>query len=83
MDDLTTLSNIVDAIGNGRNKWSVIGADISSISDKEEARLYAELSQHIVKASGWEQRYKDSNFFFQFKSFLQFFLLFFFYFLNN
>lgn len=56
VDDLTTLRNIIDAIGNGRNRWSVIGADISSISDKEEARLYAELSQHIVKASGWEQR---------------------------
>lgn len=56
VDDLTTLRNIVDAIGNGQNRWSVIGADVSSISDIDEAKLYAELSQHIVKASGWEQR---------------------------
>lgn len=57
MDDLSTLRSIVDAFisQNPNNDWGVVGSDLSAGSNEDEARLYSELSQHVVEAMGWSQ----------------------------
>lgn len=57
VDDLSTLRTIVDAfvMKNARNKWSVVGTDLSEGSNEDEARLYSELSLHTIDAVGWVQ----------------------------
>lgn len=55
MDDLSTLKVIVGAFKKQQNEWGVIGADVSSDSDPEEVRTYAELSENIVDGIGWLQ----------------------------
>lgn len=57
VDDLSTLRTIVDAFmtQNPENQWSVVGNDLSEASSEDEARLYSELSEHIVDAVGWVQ----------------------------
>lgn len=57
VDDLSTLRTIVDAFSfrQTKNDWGVVGTDLSAGSNEEEARLYSELSQHIVEAVGWSQ----------------------------
>lgn len=57
IDDLSTLHTIVDAFAamNKKQSWTVVGSDLTVGSNENVARLYSELSQHIVSAIGWEQ----------------------------
>lgn len=57
MDDLTTMRSIVDAFNakNPKRNWKIIGSDLTIGSHENEARLYSELSKHLVDAVGWSQ----------------------------
>lgn len=57
IDDLSTLRTIVDAFAtiNNDQSWTIVGSDLTVGSNENEARLYSELSQHIVSAVGWSQ----------------------------
>lgn len=51
------MHTIVDAFNSKEPKrnWKVIGSDMTTGSKENEARLYSELSQHLVEAVGWSQ----------------------------
>lgn len=53
MDDLQTLRTMLDAFNE--KKWNVVGSDMSNRSEPDEAKLFKELSQHIVESIGWIQ----------------------------
>lgn len=57
IDDLSTLRTMVDAFASkSKNRnWSVVGSDLTVGSSESDARLYSQLSQHIVEAIGWSQ----------------------------
>lgn len=57
VDDLTTLRMMADAFvsQDNKNNWGVVGGDLSAGSDENDARLFSELSQHLVEAVGWSQ----------------------------
>lgn len=64
LDHLSALAAVVDAFNakDSRRNWRVIGCDVTAECHENEARLYSELSSHLIDAISWTQYVICSNF---------------------